>query len=246
MAWSTRELAELAGTSLRAVRHYHDVGLLEEPAREANGYKRYGARHLVRLLTIRRLVDLGFSLTEVADLEKGTSQAAEVASAVDARLVKSIERLQQARLELSVLLDGPLPDPELPAALRPLAGQPLSAADRAYLVVLSRVVTPQVLESYIEAARTAYAEPVFDAFNALPDDADAATCAALAEEMLPHTERMRVAHPALRDLARGSAVGGDKASGALGVALEEFYNHAQRDVLSRLGAAARSNERGVF
>ena len=33
MAWSTRQLAELAGTSLRAVRHYHDVGLLPEPER---------------------------------------------------------------------------------------------------------------------------------------------------------------------------------------------------------------------
>jgi hypothetical protein len=31
MAWSTRELAELAGTTLRAVRHYHEVGLLAEP-----------------------------------------------------------------------------------------------------------------------------------------------------------------------------------------------------------------------
>ncbi|WP_433560110.1 MerR family DNA-binding transcriptional regulator [Pseudonocardia xinjiangensis] len=28
MAWSTRELADLAGTTVRAVRHYHDVGLL--------------------------------------------------------------------------------------------------------------------------------------------------------------------------------------------------------------------------
>src|ERR687892_734354 len=47
MAWSTREIAELAGTSLRAVRHYHEVGLLEEPARRANGYKQYGVAHLI-------------------------------------------------------------------------------------------------------------------------------------------------------------------------------------------------------
>uniref|UniRef100_UPI0037167E9A MerR family transcriptional regulator n=2 Tax=Bacillati TaxID=1783272 RepID=UPI0037167E9A len=53
MAWSTRELAELAGTSLRAVRHYHEVGLLEEPERRANGYKQYGVAHLVRALRIR-------------------------------------------------------------------------------------------------------------------------------------------------------------------------------------------------
>jgi DNA-binding transcriptional MerR regulator len=68
MAWSTREIAELAGTSLRAVRHYHEVGLLPEPERHSNGYKQYGVAHLVRLLRIKRLVDLGFSLSRIAEL----------------------------------------------------------------------------------------------------------------------------------------------------------------------------------
>ena len=67
MSWSTREIAELAGTSLRAVRHYHEVGLLAEPERRANGYKQYGVRHLVRLLRVKRLVDLGFSLNQIAE-----------------------------------------------------------------------------------------------------------------------------------------------------------------------------------
>ncbi|MBE1592289.1 putative MFS family arabinose efflux permease [Nonomuraea angiospora] len=31
LGWSTREVAELAGTTLKTVRHYHDIGLLEEP-----------------------------------------------------------------------------------------------------------------------------------------------------------------------------------------------------------------------
>ncbi|MEU6452749.1 MerR family transcriptional regulator, partial [Streptomyces sp. NPDC046979] len=67
MSWSTREIAELAGTSLRAVRHYHEVGLLTEPERRANGYKQYGVLHLVRLLRVKRLVDLGFSLNQIAE-----------------------------------------------------------------------------------------------------------------------------------------------------------------------------------
>jgi hypothetical protein len=33
VAWSTRETAELAGTTVRAVRHYHQIGLLDELAR---------------------------------------------------------------------------------------------------------------------------------------------------------------------------------------------------------------------
>ena len=49
MAWSTRQIADLAGTSVRAVRHYHEVGLLAEPERRSNGYKQYGVAHLVRV-----------------------------------------------------------------------------------------------------------------------------------------------------------------------------------------------------
>lgn len=63
--WSTREIAEFAGTTLKAVRHYHRIGLLEEPERSANGYKRYGIKHLIRLMRIRRLVDLGVALSDI-------------------------------------------------------------------------------------------------------------------------------------------------------------------------------------
>ena len=50
VAWSTRELAELAGTTVKSVRYYHQLRLLDEPARLTNGYKQYEVRHLVRLL----------------------------------------------------------------------------------------------------------------------------------------------------------------------------------------------------
>lgn len=66
MAWSTREVADLAGASVRAVRHYHEIGLLKEPERGANGYKHYGTSHLLRVLRIKRLTTLGFSLPQIA------------------------------------------------------------------------------------------------------------------------------------------------------------------------------------
>lgn len=59
------ELAAAAGTTTRAVRHYHAVGLLPEPERRANGYREYDARALLRLVRIRRLGQLGLSLAEV-------------------------------------------------------------------------------------------------------------------------------------------------------------------------------------
>ncbi len=58
MTWSTRELATLAGTTVNTVRHYHRVGLLDEPQRMSNGYKQYGVAHLVRETINERNTDL--------------------------------------------------------------------------------------------------------------------------------------------------------------------------------------------
>lgn len=106
MAWSTRELAELAGTTLNAVRHYHRVGLLEEPDRTSNGYKQYEVRHLVRLILIRRLRDLGVPLDRIEQASAPGGTSACVLSAIDAELEQTIERLQRARAEIGAILRG--------------------------------------------------------------------------------------------------------------------------------------------
>lgn len=61
------EVAHLAGVSTRTIRHYHHAGVLPEPPRMQNGYRRYGIRDVVLLLRVRRLVELGMSLDEVKD-----------------------------------------------------------------------------------------------------------------------------------------------------------------------------------
>ena len=71
MAWSTRELANLVGTTVNTIRHYHRLGLLDVPEREYNGYKQYEVRHLVRLLRIRRLVSLGVPLSQIGEVSRG-------------------------------------------------------------------------------------------------------------------------------------------------------------------------------
>ena len=35
------QLARYAGVTIKAVRHYHKVGLLPEPERDHSGYRRY-------------------------------------------------------------------------------------------------------------------------------------------------------------------------------------------------------------
>ncbi|WP_424188085.1 MerR family transcriptional regulator [Actinokineospora sp. G85] len=141
MAWSTREVAELAGTSLRAVRHYHDIGLLETPERRANGYKQYGVAHLVRVLRIKRLTELGFSLAQIADMDRDDDHPQEALRALDAELGSTIERLGRVRAELSaVLRDHPPTD--LPAESTP-AEAGLSGTDRSCVVVLAKLLGPR-------------------------------------------------------------------------------------------------------
>ncbi len=109
MAWSTRELAELAGTTLRAVRHYHEVGLLPEPERRPNGYKSYAVVHLVRLLRITRLRELGFSVAQIAEMGDTQEHPAEALQSLDAELAATIKRLQRIRVELALILRRELP-----------------------------------------------------------------------------------------------------------------------------------------
>lgn len=60
------EIAAAAGTTPRAVRHYHRLGLLPEPVRPGNGYRDYGMAELTRLMRIRWLADNGLPLGAVA------------------------------------------------------------------------------------------------------------------------------------------------------------------------------------
>lgn len=106
MAWSTREVAELAGTTVNTVRHYHRVGLLDEPDRMSNGYKQYQVRHLLRLLQIRRLRDLGVPLDQIDQVGRRGGGASDALAAIDADLSLSIERLQRARAEIRAILQA--------------------------------------------------------------------------------------------------------------------------------------------
>ncbi|WP_309081389.1 MerR family transcriptional regulator [Zhihengliuella sp.] len=58
------ELAEAVGLSLRTIRHYDDVGLLPA-SRTEGGYRVYTDEDLRRMLAIRTLKPLGFSLEEM-------------------------------------------------------------------------------------------------------------------------------------------------------------------------------------
>ncbi len=62
------ELAERAEMSLRTIRHYDEVGLLVPSERTSGGFRVYTEQDLERLLVIRRMKPLGFTLDEMAEL----------------------------------------------------------------------------------------------------------------------------------------------------------------------------------
>ncbi len=62
------DVAERTGLSLRTIRHYEDVGLLPEAQRSAGGFRLYTEDAVDRLLLIKRMKPLDFSLDEMRDL----------------------------------------------------------------------------------------------------------------------------------------------------------------------------------
>ncbi len=61
------DAAAFAGNTPRAIRHYHEIGLLPEPERGGDGRRRYGYEDMIRLLWIRRMADAGIALDDIRD-----------------------------------------------------------------------------------------------------------------------------------------------------------------------------------
>ncbi|GAA1592380.1 MULTISPECIES: MerR family transcriptional regulator [Kribbella] len=62
------EVAERTRLSLRTIRHYEEVGLVPPSARSKGGFRLYSESDVQRLLLIRKMKPLGFTLEEMADL----------------------------------------------------------------------------------------------------------------------------------------------------------------------------------
>lgn len=242
MGWSTRELAELAGTSLRTVRHYHEVGLLDEPERAANGYKDYRVAHLMRVVQIKRLSDLGFSLSEIATMADSDEHPAQAMRALDAELAATIERLQRARVEIGLILRHSSATDLPPELATAAAGADLSDNDRSFVGFMTQILGPSGLDAYGEFLQNPALMPAGPDFDTLPADADEHTRAELARRLAPQVKDLVTAYPALADT--GHAPGKGDAAQAIQVALSDLYNPAQVDVLQRVATSFRTQAQG--
>ena len=112
------QLARLGETTVRAIRHYHQTGLLPEPPRRDNGYRQYRASDLDRLIRIRQLSNLGLSLPDVRRLMLAApNDRREALRTLDDQYAAQQELLASRRARLAALLSAP-GDPVSPDAYR--------------------------------------------------------------------------------------------------------------------------------
>lgn len=225
MAWSTRELAELAGTSLRAVRHYHDEGLLPEPPRSSNGYKHYGVRHLIQLMHIRRLVDLGVPLAEIPSLDPSADSYREVLEALASETTAEIERLVVVRDEIAQLLEEP--------GTWEMSSGTTGSTDGDFLTVLSRVLDEDSLQAWQRVGESIPDAQVLADFENLPEEASAEMREDVAARMAEAVRDGLAAAPELDDPGFGEGTSRALGTRSIGEALAELYSPAQLRVLVR-------------
>ncbi|MEU8233943.1 MerR family transcriptional regulator [Actinoplanes sp. NPDC048967] len=101
------QLAAYAGVTVRAVRHYHQIGLLPEPERDASGYRRYGAAAVVALIKIRTVADAGVPLSQIGLMLRADADTlADAVEKIDNDLREEIERLERSRKRIAQLAAG--------------------------------------------------------------------------------------------------------------------------------------------
>jgi DNA-binding transcriptional MerR regulator len=102
MAYTVKQLADMAGVSGRTLRDYDSIGLLRPSSMGDNGYRAYGDEHVLRLQQVLFYRELEFSLEEIRrlldqpdfDMKQALAQqrqALEVRVHRKKRLIKTID-----------------------------------------------------------------------------------------------------------------------------------------------------------
>jgi MerR family transcriptional regulator, thiopeptide resistance regulator len=93
---SVKQLAKLAGVSVRTLHYYDQIGLLRPGRRSGNGYRRYSQAAVLRLQQILFYKELGLSLEDIgAALERPDFNLLSALQAHRAALQQRVGRLQR-------------------------------------------------------------------------------------------------------------------------------------------------------
>ncbi|MDI9917891.1 MerR family transcriptional regulator [Rhodococcus sp. IEGM 1379] len=79
------QVAERTELSIKTIRHYDEVGLVTPSARSIGGFRLYTESDISRLLVIRRMKPLGFTLEEMKQLLDSLEVLADDASDASSR-----------------------------------------------------------------------------------------------------------------------------------------------------------------
>jgi DNA-binding transcriptional MerR regulator len=178
------QLAAYAGVTVKAVRHYHKRGLLEEPPRDSSGYRRYGTEHAVQLVKIRTLAEAGVPLARIKEvLTADPDRFAAAIAEIDGSLQERAEELLRTRERIARLGAGDrlFVSAEVADYLDQLGD--LGVSQRSVQMerdgwILMQSVSPKEAATWIADKRDAIADPEFRAiylgydaaFDWPPDD----------------------------------------------------------------------------
>lgn len=163
------QLADYAGVTIKAIRHYHERGLLAEPDRDSSGYRRYTAKDAIDLVKIRTLANAGVPLAHIKDLLGANPDSLTAAIAViDHNLSDRIAQLRRTRDQLARLRGGDrlFVAPEVADYLDDL--RDLGVSERQIHLerdgwILLQTVSPEDASVWIAEKREFMADPEFRA-----------------------------------------------------------------------------------
>jgi DNA-binding transcriptional MerR regulator len=214
------QLAAYAGVTTKAVRHYHERGLLAEPERDSSGYRRYGAEHAIALVKIRTLAESGVPLARIQELlAAGPEEFAAAVAEIDRVLRERAEELQRARVRIARLGSGDrlFVSEEAAGFLEALAESGVSARTvqmERDVWILLQSVSPAEARIWLADKLAAFEDPEFRAIYLVYDAAfewaaDDSRLPGLAERtaawMLQRPEPEMTQDPAIAQLVAATA-----------------------------------------
>ncbi|MFI2425249.1 MerR family transcriptional regulator [Streptomyces sp. NPDC018955] len=222
------DAAAFAGTTPRAVRHYHAIGLLAEPERGSDDRRRYGYDDMIRLLWIRKMADAGISLDAIRDGFEGATGIEQSLARLEESLASKAAAIESQRAAVHRLREVGSPlgllSPLVSGRLRELPPGALRPADLDTLLVTERIFGP--LGAAVQANRfiVLATHPELRA----EEDRLAEAEAALDDTVSPDDPRIEdlAAQRCTHETALGAAIDGSGLDEALDDLLDQEDEHA--------------------
>ena len=149
--YTVGQMADMSGTSVRALRHYEEIGLLS-PARTASGYRLYTPADVERLQQILLFRACGLELARIRELLESPSYNPKSA------LLAHLETLQERKEELEILICT------VQKTIDALEGN-ATMKDNERFEGLKRAAVERNEQTYGKEARERYGDAAIDAAN---------------------------------------------------------------------------------